>query len=733
MRALGTATLTQRYAEQTRPVWLLEISGAGWQWRVASRSFALDGIDFMPLLAEVKAWEESVGPGYAPGGRIGAKATVRLIEAPGSAEGTSEGLGGKLEYAVPLGLGVKLRLGWPNATSEGRVSEFCPALEGRVAAWRLDATGIELDLIDELTARGQRRPGRMLRPEMIGGVVSSSYGDILPWVFGRHERVRLLPLASGLTSSLASVLAEDATAVPLDSIEFFPANGTVQINDELIEYTALDSVNKTLGTDAQPVNRPAPQSHRKGATVRLVPNEGFSWLLADHPCEGVYAVYGETLGLVSTYWTSQLEWLGERQAQVIHIPFWPLDKDGNAASQVYAYAHGMTDEWGTLLENPVDVIEFLLTDARGMGLDAEQLDAASFAERKSELAALDYRFARRWAGDETVDELLEQALQEAGLCLGATAPYMLHRVEPSPHEDDVQESLDESKALDPRATVAFIESSGAQPADALELVGTARPDGSGAPSYQFPPETRSAGVLPRRIRMHWLDLASPNAAADMGELLWSHIDYTYFDYTQHYPLGAFALQAGEVARLDDAARRLIATSAWVRRMKLSGPARIELELRGPVAGAYCWQADDRNYIRMFGFGSQMVIVLDGRPVARLGTQGTLRLRGRVREQASIASGIFTGPLAVDDGKLYFNQFSGGNYVPFAELSSNGDLKLTGNIRERSSWSGGGVTSCHGSDGERFWLAPDKTTPALVWQASEAVLHLRVIVIESIRL
>ena len=223
--------------------------------------------------------------------------------------------------------------------------------------------------------------GRLLRSAMLGGASSPSLGETLPWVIGRMEEMELLELNAGVQQKLDAALMAEENIIHLESLDGFPPSGTVQIRGEAITYQTVNREACTLGTVIKPVTRgTATATYRAGETVRLVPATGFQWLVADHPCKAVVRVYADGLRLVNTDWEAATRKLGEWTAQIVVMDRWPLDIDGMQADQLTATVEGWADSEGSLIENPADVIRWLLTQERLGGLDEDWLDAVSFSE-----------------------------------------------------------------------------------------------------------------------------------------------------------------------------------------------------------------------------------------------------------------------------------------------------------------------------------------------------------------
>ena len=252
-----------------RLAWLVELTAGDWVWRAATRTLSTSGVDWPGRLADVR-WSEALTPDAMPGGLARARATLRVLEPPGAADG----LKAKLATTDPIGVEAKLVQLWLEANAPPSLSEAAVLLHGRLVDARLRPGGVDLELADGLGVLAERRIGRMMRPGMIAGDPPET-GRPMPWIFGRVEDAELVALDGGTATRLAAHLEPEAAVVPVDSTGGFPSRGRVQVGGEVLEYPALDPDAGTLGTPTQPVLRTEPAEHNSGADVRLVPEGGF--------------------------------------------------------------------------------------------------------------------------------------------------------------------------------------------------------------------------------------------------------------------------------------------------------------------------------------------------------------------------------------------------------------------------------------------------------------------------
>jgi hypothetical protein len=759
MRPLSPPATAHATAPQQLPVWLLSLYSGEWLWRGATRAVLLGGDLFAPLLSRNLTWRESLDPAPLPGGLVQARASVEVLDPE---------LRAALDTTPPLGLNVELRLAWlpPEAAASALLAgdnspvpslaldDSLLLLHGAVSHWSLTPLGIRLQLIDSLAALAPRPIGRLLRAEMLPGGASPSLGEPLPWVVGRHESLQLVPLEQGLTTHLAQALEPEVRLIFVDDLAGFPATGRVQLGPELIEFTRLDLQHTTIGFGGYGVTRTMPWlRHARGAPIKLIPPGGFTWLVADHPCRAVEAVQADARRLASAQWTTAPRALGAHAAQLITLPLWPVDEDGDFARTLTATVQGQAAADGSLLTNPADVLAWLLTAPRLLGgrlggrqgaLSASSLDASTFAAMRTRLAVLGYEYHRRLSGNETLGELLTGAAREFGAWLTPGTPLRLIPWEPTPQSADAQCVLDAATRLapDPAAlpAAALAPVTGGLPPSAIELLGPPRHDGLGRPAFQFPADTISSGVIPRRIATEWLALSGA-AAADLGELAFAHAGDTPFTTRLAYPPGLARLHAGETVRIEEPTLGLLSTLAWVHAAEfdLARDPWLSLTLSGPWVNEIPWQAGGDDQLRRYAFGGKLDVVLNGRPVARLTREGTLRLRGHLRERATLPAALPgdvlspPAPCTLTAAGLYLSLPTGTAWQPWALFDPAGNLHLAGTLAENTSIPLAPANPILGADATHFWLAATPTHPTLVWSATTAQLALATRLSEAIRL
>ena len=524
---------------------------------------------------------------------------------------------------------------WLDESGRPTLPEGCVLIHGIVSGWQARPAQLSVQIRDQLQLCEGKKIGRRLTQAMIPGEVSSAIGEPMPWVVGHISSSELMPLISGQTTRLAQWAAADATVMVVESLDGFPASGAFQIGGEMVGYTAVDTVNKTLGTEQAPLQRGlAATSYSSGEQVRHKTELGFVWLAADHPCKLISNVYVNGAGLPPTHYVSTTRQIGGRTVQIIYMAVWPTTDSGHMASTITADIQGLADGQGTLIENPADVLWWLLSDEQLAGLDEDRLDADSFEAVRAHLETAGYKFARRLTGKQTVGELIDQACREAGVWLGAGDPIRLRRTQAWPRPQDAVTSLDERRLT--QASRKLETQAPGQPAmpDAIELMGAATTSGS-RPSLLYPADTDGVGPMPQSYSLNWLDLFE-SGAQDLASLYWDHLRHAPLELAQTLGPGGALLEAGQTVAVQDAGVGLCSTPLWVREVSLDKNARVQLQLRGVAEQGYLWRYDDDHFIARDATGETIEIVIAGQKAARLDSAGNLSLAGTLKEGASLS-------------------------------------------------------------------------------------------------
>jgi|GEM_PF-5256081 len=323
MKPRTPTTEARRYAQAQSVAWLLTIFGPAGPWRAATRPIELGEEVYPARLAAPPEVEMGPVPGAGdPGGLALTQARVRVADVAGGADS----LRSLLAVAPPGTLRARGALLWTEPGEPPAAEEAITFIEGVVVDWAAEPTGLLLTLRDALGAVVARPALRALTPGMTGGEPSPLLGEPLPLVFGRVDDAEALLLRGGQATRLARPLGPNDPVAQVASIDGFPSAGLAQIGEELIGYAAIDPEARTLGLPERPLARePSPRLYSPGETVRLVPDGGFQWLVADHACAAVIELRADGVSLSpATPWTAELRPLGAYAAHVVTLPRWPV-------------------------------------------------------------------------------------------------------------------------------------------------------------------------------------------------------------------------------------------------------------------------------------------------------------------------------------------------------------------------------------------------------------------------
>ncbi len=193
----------------------------------------------------------------------------------------------------------------------------------------------------------------------------------LPQVFGRAW-LRPVPLFTPQTTNLAEDLGTEAKEAFLQDIQDWPPAGTVQINDEVLEYETIDKPTGRIGSQAQPLLRYEPRAHRSGTAALLLPTGPLRWCAADHPADVLQLRFPGSHQPVGPEVAPVTEDLAGRPATILIAAQLPLERRHATTAQP-ADSGTRWQDWqiepDTTAADPIDA--FAVTDpGRGAVLSA---------------------------------------------------------------------------------------------------------------------------------------------------------------------------------------------------------------------------------------------------------------------------------------------------------------------------------------------------------------------------
>jgi hypothetical protein len=265
--------------------------------------------------------------------------------------------------------GVEVTWGLLLLPDDGRpsFSDAIALFRGVVERAVVTRATLELQCLDTLSALSDKRFGQEAAPDQLPVPDSPIEGHMPPWIFGKIEAVELVPWRVGLAFTLARDVSPDDTLLSFVSLDGLPDTGVLQIGDERLKFSHVDRVNHCIGLPDAPLRRTEPAWHDAGSSARLVPPNGFEWLVAAHPCLRVENLRADGLPVGSDAWSLGTEpWKGETLQKVV-LPEWPTTVSYQTAPSTLLF-NGSThpDAW------ELDALSSALNGIRAIDNQPEQ-------------------------------------------------------------------------------------------------------------------------------------------------------------------------------------------------------------------------------------------------------------------------------------------------------------------------------------------------------------------------
>lgn len=663
MKPLSPATDLRRFAPAQDLAWLLDLDGPGLALRASNRALEFAGNTYEPALLETASFEMRSRAPFAPGGLIATRATLRVADALLAVLS----LAAALLRASAAGFTATLRLLWLDDAGAAEPEDAVVMLAGGLAAFTREPGAVTLELADPLTLLEDKRVlrefDRLSEKPALATTAHPLAGRALPVVFGVHDRLPLRPWELGAATELALPLAIDDDQAFVLSLAGFPAAGVAQVGDELIQFDAIDLANTALGTPAQPLVRlETPLPHAAGETVRAEPAGGFTWLVADHPCESVAQPEAGGEPLAPGTFALEARPVDGRTVQLLRL-------DRVPSGSLVARVEGWPLAGGGVAENPADLLEILLTDPRFGGLDSARLEMASLVQLRSDLAAAGYAFARVLDSNaRRLGDLIDAAAREAAVWVRSYSPKIAFaRAEPLPPLEALA-ALDDATALDPLADAETLPEPAPLPSG-LGFIRTApAADPPPAPfffPFEPPPGGDNTADPPVTRTLRWLDARSPAALADLARRLAPPLGDARTRARHRFLPAHLALEPGDAAHLSRVPLALAADGLFVESVETAGPAAAWLRLTGPLAGPACFSAPPFSFgsfggisfVRPFAGGRRLLVAVNGGYAARLAWNGNFSLAGDLLETGPL---VFSPPWDPDDGPIALHDDGLGN-------------------------------------------------------------------------
>ncbi len=793
----------------------------------------------------------------------------------------------------------RLRLLLRDRAGLAGAADAIDVFEGALRGAQTDSSTMRFEALDGLRHAARKPLGRILDGLSVASISRAALGKTAPWIFGRVEGARLIPLRETPQARLRAALrAEDGFALA-DTLEGFPTSGTIQIGGETMAYARLDGAIVGFGAPDAPLVRSAPAFHSEGATLRLVPDGGFEFLVADHPCLSVSDIRADGALAGGGGISLALENIGGRLAQKAVFAAWPvrprsggepsrLDLGGagaewswraaesntaagpllavdgrgaetaaavspgaarlalffrrdlaairfepirqvrlriryssnplwraDSAAALGAWKNGATaaldlprpaqagelaeaeldlsalarnwNGWGffsdaggwpeirvdlatgpgdpaelrvadlawtidfdppgerrmageltatveglcegeALLENPAEIVRFLLTDERAAGLAPERLDSASFAAEAARLRRQGIRFGARFEEPLPVETLLAWALFESGTDLVQSGRRLETRASGAdPALADAQFALDASAILDSPPARRRSPARGL----ANDLTIFYGPDFSRGGDDRYRSRFRwtlqlepndALGRISAALRPRWLGNVGEGAVRALAEAILERRRANGWQAVARTPLRAIHLDRGDAVRFEP-------FGAWPEPGRVAGWRCAEadaLELRIELARewALCWRLGPAVWMERKEGGTRSRLYIDGRLAAELSLARGLAIAGEAAEEAlepfAMAEAAEYDPQAKT---LYFGAGGAGAFAAAFSIDAQGNLALAGEIREFAALEPVALNGCFEAGDGWFGWGTGAQAPAALYAAASRRLSL----------
>jgi len=354
---------------------------------------------------------------------------------------------------------------------------------------------------------------------------------------------------------------------------------------------------------------------------------------------------------------------------------------------------GIEDPYASgVMTAPEKVIKYLLDssanidgETRLWNIGLEHVDTAGLTAALAEVTnngALTWRFDRRLNRVTTCRDLLMQAIRDAGLRVAwdggrfVFAPSL--RLTPASSDTEINRDDTLWARGSNQAPVMKFGSDVTEVANSIGLYFSRNAEGRFNRLVEVSEgfsQLESWGVRRETLDAEWVidtDTANNLAAHLLADYAWRRTHARL-----EVPLEFIALELGDPVRVTDEDTRLYGQAGRIVEMSM-GESRINLNIAIPDVRTRIWEraAGTTTYIDLFG-GGRLVFVIGGVVAARLGMDGTLRLKGNLQinpwgsETTQSATDSPNGEIEWGSNsiRLALPRTSDGAYVVVAELTT----------------------------------------------------------------
>lgn len=405
----------------------------------------------------------------------------------------------------------------------------------------------------------------------------------------------------------------------------------------------------------------------------------------------------------------------------LEVEYYPIKKV-TVFDEFSADISGVYNESG-VLENPADIIKYLLTNPAFMGLDEAMLDADSFAEAKAALNSLGYKFARKISSQESIKELLDEAAFESKCRLHNEGTKLKLSLIP----DNIYDS-ESVFSFSKSNIIAGSMSRELLPADDIfNSINLYYNKNTGLKIFENPVSSNLVS-RDKDIHLKWLSDSTGAQINDLGEFLINKYSQKKSFFKINTPLESCHVEICDPISLNYPALFIDNFKGEVLKFKKVLPNKLEYLISIISEGTICWIYDIYTYIRHAVADTSKYFNINGMRVAELTSSGELRLKGST-EAGSLEDAVLSQAISYDAiSKIisFGTYLSEGQYSRCFAIDEFGNLftKSGCDFEENATISGISVSSCYQSLSSSFIFSLDIQTPILGYITSGNTIKIK---------
>jgi hypothetical protein len=382
---------------------------------------------------------------------------------------------------------------------------------------------------------------------------------------------------------------------------------------------------------------------------------------------------------------------------------------------------------GLLVENPADIIEWLVTNEAGLDWAEETIDQTSFDQVRAHFETEGWRLSRRLGVPAPVALLLGQIAQESGCRLAWEAGRL--RLLPAPLlllASDAVAQIDATQIL----SAPLTKRSPAVGELANRLRVRYGIDGRRQSAKWVDVEAGGAGVAPwgwreSEIHAHWLASGRPAVASRLAHVWLAEKAALKPRVELDLPLSQCHLERGDVVVVHHPPSRLEGAIGEIVAIEFVDGRYCRATVALQTLAPYCWYGDAETFIAHLPGHTLKVFVVEGTRVATLDRAGRFCLRGEVVENGlgghAQSAAIEHDPVM---HRLYFGVGTDAmGYTAVSTLDADGRLLLRGAACEQADLSSISMEECHRAEPARFLFSVDLATAVFAYEAGANRLDL----------